>query len=90
MFWLIFIRCCYTDHVICPCGGLHPLEDCFIYDEGDFRDGQPELFEESVLVHGDCEMTDVPAVRNWPIPLTWSNGEFVIKADGNEDCGFCP
>ena len=78
MFWLIFIQCEYVPHVVCPCGGLHLLDDCFVYDEDDFPDEQLDLFGEDVLVCGDCEVVGEPVLRDWPVPDLWSNGEFRI------------
>jgi len=84
MFWLVFICCEYTPHVVCACGTLHPLDDCFTYDEGDFpHDDHPSLFIDNVLVHGDCEFVGVPELRRWPVPERWSCGEFVIRGSAS-------
>ncbi len=81
MLWLVFIQCEFVPHLVCKCGALHPLEDCFIYDETDFPDemSTPTLFADEVLVFGDCECVDDRLLRPWPVPERWSCGEFRIQ-----------
>jgi len=81
MFWLVFIFCEYTDHVVCECGTLHPLEDCWSADDEDWEIDW--LFSEHVLTFGDCEIFDVPTLRSWPVPERWSNGDWMLKKELN-------